>query len=270
MNSKNRILLIVICLFVFCAFVGTVSAKTSYVDDSGGVVVTEEIVLTTITVEPATATMTVGETQVFRATAYDQYGCSMPGVAITWTSTETTVGTVSPTYAITGADGTATTTFTALACKTTNVMASNGTVVAWATVNVVCCPPTVTITTDAITYSPGDTMIVTLDIASGDPVTPVTFEWYIGVPQLDVWVTYASSPIPAGFANSYTIPIPVGDWGPTPFGLVHYVHMLNPVSGDVLVQDVALCAYSPCVGEAMSIEVEEEIMKTIERVELPN
>jgi len=129
--------------------------------------------------------------------------------------------------------------------------------------------PSISISTDSFEYSPGDTMTVTLDIANPTEDS-VTFEWYIGVPQLDIWVTYASVSIPAGFDNSYTIPIPVGDWGPTPFGLVHYVHMLDPVSGDVLVQDVALCAYSPGVGEAMPVDIEEAIMKTIERVELPN
>lgn len=129
--------------------------------------------------------------------------------------------------------------------------------------------PTVSISTDSFEYYTGDTMTVTIDVVN--PTSdPVTFEWYIGVPQLDIWVTYASASIPAGFNNTYTITIPVGDWGPTPFGLVHYVHMLDPVSGDVLVQDVALCAYSPGVGEAMPVDIEEAIMKTIERVELPN
>ena len=127
----------------------------------------------------------------------------------------------------------------------------------------------VSISTDKFEYSPADTMTITIDIAN--PTSdPVTFEWYIGVPQRDIWVTYASAPISAGFDNTYTIPIPVGYWGPTPFGLVHYVHMLDPVSGDVLVQDVALCAYSPGVGEAMPRDIKEEIMKTIERVEFPN
>ena len=128
---------------------------------------------------------------------------------------------------------------------------------------------TVSITTDSFEYLLGDTMTVSLDIAN--PTSdPVTFEWYIGAPQLDIWVTYASAPIPVGFDNSYTIPIPISDWGPTPFGLVHYVHMLDPVSGDVLVQDVALCAYRPGVGKAMPVDIEEEIIKTIEKVELPN
>jgi hypothetical protein len=127
--------------------------------------------------------------------------------------------------------------------------------------------PTVTIATDAITYSPGDTMIVTLDIANptGDPLI---FEWYIGVPHQSIWVTYARAPIPAGFDNSYTIPIPVGNWGPTPFDFVHYVRMLDPVSGEVLVYDVAWCTYRQDRGEAMSVDIAEELSKTAERVEL--
>ena len=71
--------------------------------------------MTTITVSPPTATLSIGDTQVFTATAMDQNGAPMEGINVEWTSSDMTVGTVSPESAMTGADGTATTTFTAIA-----------------------------------------------------------------------------------------------------------------------------------------------------------
>ena len=70
--------------------------------------------------------MEVGSTQEFTATAKDQYGSEMSGVVITWTSSNTTVGTVNPGESTTGSG--AKTTFTALATGTTTVKAENGTV----------------------------------------------------------------------------------------------------------------------------------------------
>lgn len=84
--------------------------------------------VTSITISPSTATINISETQQFTATAYDQDGNTMAGVVISWASTNTSVGTVSPIIATTGADGTATTTFTAVAEGTTMVIANNGTV----------------------------------------------------------------------------------------------------------------------------------------------
>jgi hypothetical protein len=62
----------------------------------------------------------------------------MAGVVITWTSTNTAVGTVDPASAITGVDGNATTSFTAVGAGTTTVMAANGTVNDTAAVTVTC------------------------------------------------------------------------------------------------------------------------------------
>jgi len=81
--------------------------------------------LTTITVTPATANVAVEGIRVFTATAKDQNSEVMADVVITWTSSDTSVGTVSPASATTGTDGTATTTFTALVNGTTTVMAES-------------------------------------------------------------------------------------------------------------------------------------------------
>lgn len=85
-----------------------------------------EALLTTITVSPSTANVSVGGTQQFTATAKDEDGDPMAGVVISWTSTNTSVGTVSPATATTGASGTATTTITAVAIGTTTITATNG------------------------------------------------------------------------------------------------------------------------------------------------
>lgn len=125
----------------------------------------------------------------------------------------------------------------------------------------------------SIEYYPLDTMSVTVDIVNPTSEA-VTFEWYIGAPQLYVWVPCARETIPAGFNKSSTIPIPFGDWGPTPFGIVHYVQLLDPVSGDVLAQDVALCIYyTECYGSSKPVspgeakKITKKITETIEKVE---
>ena len=117
------------------------------IDDDKVCTCSEPPVLTNITVSPTTADLTVGEAQTFTATASDQYGAPMAGIVITWTRTNTAVGTVNPASATTGVDGTATTTFTAVGAGTTTVMAANGTVNDTAAVTVTLNNMTVTATT---------------------------------------------------------------------------------------------------------------------------
>ncbi|MFA4955355.1 MAG: Ig-like domain-containing protein [Candidatus Methanoperedens sp.] len=85
-------------------------------------------VLTTITVSPATANIIVGANQSFTAAPKDQNG-NPTVVAISWTSSNTTVGNVD-----------ATGKFTAIAAGTTTVKAANGTVNGTATVTVSTSP----------------------------------------------------------------------------------------------------------------------------------
>ena len=109
----------------------------SVIDTSKTITVSTVGELTTITVSPSTAYVKPGGTKQFVATAKDQYGNLMSDVVITWTSSNTTVGDISPGTATTGADGKATTTFTATATLgTTTIKAANGTVNGTASVTV--------------------------------------------------------------------------------------------------------------------------------------
>jgi len=90
----------------------------------------------TITVSPSTVTLDVGDTQQFTATTKDQNGNPMAGIIITWTSSNTAVGTVSPASVTTGSDGKATTAFTASASGTTTIKAAHENVSGTASVNV--------------------------------------------------------------------------------------------------------------------------------------
>ena len=72
-------------------------------------------VIDTIAVTPATATIDVGETLLFQATALDSGGTQITGVAFTWASS-------SPTVALIDANGLA----TGLVPGTTNITASSG------------------------------------------------------------------------------------------------------------------------------------------------
>jgi len=93
------------------------------------------LTLTSITVSPSVATLYAGNTQQFTATAYDQYGNPMAGIIISWTSSNTTVGTID-------ANGL----FTASNAGTTTVMAASGAVNDTASVTVQEAPALTSIT----------------------------------------------------------------------------------------------------------------------------
>ncbi|VVB86603.1 Cupredoxin-like domain protein [uncultured archaeon] len=104
-------------------------------------------VLTTITISPSAAALTVNGTQMFNATAENQNGAPMAGINITWTSSNMTVGNIAPLNAITGADGNSSAMFTANALGAATVNAINSTVMGSATVAVraIGLPPEVAI-----------------------------------------------------------------------------------------------------------------------------
>jgi len=137
-------------------------------------------ILSTIVVTPSTATLKVGDTQIFTATAKDQFGDPMAGINITWTSSNGTVGNVSPAYSITGADGNATTTFTASTLGTTTIKAENGTVNGTATVTVeVPLISTIVVTPSTATLKVGDTQTFTATAKDqfGDPMAGINITW---------------------------------------------------------------------------------------------
>ena len=129
-------------------------------------------------------------------------------------------------------------------------------------------PVSVSITTDKTIYSPSDTMTITIDIANPTEDI-VTFQWYWGVPQYSIWVLVMSNPIPAGYDDTLDFSFTILNWGPTPFGNVFYVQLLD-ANDEVLDADRACWAYSPS-GKAMpQVDIAEEIKKTVERAELPS
>ncbi|MCE8428719.1 MAG: Ig-like domain-containing protein [Candidatus Methanoperedens sp.] len=105
----------------------TVTAANGSISGSASGIVTP-LVLTTITVSPATATVVKGNTQAFTAAPKDQNGNSI-AATITWASSNTTVGTISATGVL-----------TAVSAGTTTVTASSGTVNGTASVTVTLLP----------------------------------------------------------------------------------------------------------------------------------
>jgi len=82
-----------------------------------------------ITVSPLAASLYVGETKQFNATAKDQYGNEIAGIVFNWTSSNITVGTINENGL-----------FTAKAAGTSTVKATNGTVNGTAGVSVEVAP----------------------------------------------------------------------------------------------------------------------------------
>ncbi|WP_157200404.1 right-handed parallel beta-helix repeat-containing protein, partial [Methanogenium cariaci] len=128
------------------------------------ITVTNQPILTTITVLPSEASLVSGTTRQFTALAKDQYGKLMAGVPVTWSCADTSVGTVD----VNGL-------FTALAEGTTEISATSGGISGQATVTVGEAPPPEpkTIFVDAggagdftliqeaiIAANPGDTVMV--------------------------------------------------------------------------------------------------------------
>ncbi len=82
--------------------------------------------IASINVSPSTSSMNVGDTKQFIATAMDNNGSALAGINISWTSSNKSVGTIAPSTSITGPDGTASATFTALANGSATIEAANG------------------------------------------------------------------------------------------------------------------------------------------------
>ncbi|CAD7774743.1 Bacterial Ig-like domain (group 2) [Candidatus Methanoperedenaceae archaeon GB50] len=150
----------------------TVTAANGSVNGTAEVTVSPEPpVLTTIEVTPKTASLTVGETQQFTATAYDQYGDEMTGIIFTWTSSNTTVGAVDEAGL-----------FTSLVPGTTTVTAANGSVNGTAEVTVSPEPPvltTIEVTPKTASLTVGETQQFTATAYDqyGDEMTGIIFTW---------------------------------------------------------------------------------------------
>ncbi|MCZ7400949.1 MAG: Ig-like domain-containing protein [Candidatus Methanoperedens sp.] len=127
--------------------VGTTTITATNGSISGTATVTVSAlppVLTSITVSPASASVVVGNTQTFTASPRDQFGNPI-NATVTWSSSNTGVGTI-----------TSTGVFTAIAAGTTTITATSGGVSGTATVTVSALPPVLT----SITVSPATASVV--------------------------------------------------------------------------------------------------------------
>ena len=103
-------------------------------------------VLSRIAVTPPAITLNIGDAETFAATAYDQFGCTMPDVDIAWATCDETVGTI-------GADGA----FTALSAGTATVTATACGVDGTADVTVIRASPGIVVSPAAVTLDEGET-----------------------------------------------------------------------------------------------------------------
>ncbi|WP_292367048.1 MULTISPECIES: Ig-like domain-containing protein [unclassified Methanoculleus] len=133
---------------------GTATVTASAGDVSGTATVTVEEtaapVVASIEVTPVTATIMIGDTQEFDAVCSDESGNTMPGVPVTWSCSDPTVGTVDDTGL-----------FTALAAGTATVTASAGDVSRTATVTVCAEEPAlakIAVVPSAATLEIGDSL----------------------------------------------------------------------------------------------------------------
>ncbi|MHC1626309.1 MAG: C1 family peptidase, partial [Methanoculleaceae archaeon] len=122
--------------------------------------------LASIVATPATATLTVGDTQQFTATGYDSGG-TVVTITPTWTSSNTTVGSISQSGL-----------FTAIAAGTTTVSAESEGVRGTATVTVNSAPiPFINAQVSPATLVRGDKLIVS-GTATADP--SAVYIWIFG------------------------------------------------------------------------------------------
>ncbi|WFN34534.1 right-handed parallel beta-helix repeat-containing protein [Methanogenium sp. S4BF] len=118
-----------------------------------------ENVVTSITVEPATAFLKQNDTCLFTATAFDQYDNEMADTVFTWTISDETVGTINESGF-----------FSALSPGATTITAMNGTVEGTATVTVRTAEP-MTIIVDASGAGDFTTIQAAIDAAlDGDTI----------------------------------------------------------------------------------------------------
>jgi C1A family cysteine protease len=126
---------------------------------------------------------------------------------------------------------------------------------------------TISVKTDKFKYCPSDNMTLTINVSN--PISsPVTFKWYFGIARFGYWLHIYTGTLPAGYENTVAVPIPVGDWGSTPFSFVWYVNLEDLETGQVLDADSVSCAYCNCsrYGEeavAMSTPTLSDITKKI-------
>ena len=134
--------------------------------------------LASIEVAPTTATLYIGDTQQFTATAYDQYGVEMPDIIFTWASSDENVGTIDAAAGL----------FTALVPGTTVVTATNGTVSGTAEVTVTYVPEltTIEVSPETVTLNVTETFLFTATAYDqyGAEMPGIVFTWMSSNPTV--------------------------------------------------------------------------------------
>jgi len=128
------------------------------------------------------------------------------------------------------------------------------------------------VTTDRETYYPADTMQVKICIKNIGPSRSVMLGWWLTVPKLGYAsvMAYAPMTLSEDYEECFDIPISVGYWGASGFGAVWGAGLFNTSTGEIIDYDTSGWNYMPgaTAEEKIPSEIEEEIKKAVESVEL--
>ena len=111
--------------------------------------------------------------------------------------------------------------------------------------------PTVSVTTDKTSYSPGDAMTTTLRFKNpASSSVDTLFAWYLHIPVYNYnywWQVYLGAiTLPANYDVSFEIPIEVGDWGKESFEAEWHAWLIEPKPPyEVISHDSAGWGYVP-------------------------
>ncbi len=103
--------------------------------------------------------------------------------------------------------------------------------------------PEISVETDKFEYCLGETMEIKIAV-SNPTSSPVTLKWFFGSPTLGVWLPMYVGSLPAGYANTFVVLLPVEKWSETPFSAVWYVDLQDPETGKELAADCACWSYA--------------------------
>jgi hypothetical protein len=191
-----------------------VNATNGSISDSASITVNPVIpVLTSIVVTPSSGNLSVAGTQVFNATALNG-STPMAGVNISWNVSNMTVGSVSVSSGITGADGNTTVIFTASAVGITLVNATNGSISGSASVNVpipVLTSITISPTSAVLDKNTTQVFTATAKDQMNSPMQGINITWTSSNPSLGTLSNASSMTGADGNASTTFSPASTGN-----------------------------------------------------------
>ncbi|OYT65187.1 hypothetical protein B6V00_04815, partial [ANME-1 cluster archaeon ex4572_4] len=130
--------------------------------------------------------------------------------------------------------------------------------------------PTTSISTDKTSYSPGETMNISLNLTNPTETDQeVLFSLCFGMQEHN-YSNYTTQPVifmplnlPAGCDFSLPIQLFVGNWGETGFDAVWLVNLSDPVTHEIISSDTAEWSYAP-VPPATAAAVSSEQTRSVE------